>query len=287
METTAVNNVNKESFLSADDNNAAVILLVEKACEQYQHCFYKKNVPLSYIKFFMFEFKKYKSSFKDKLQTFYAQYKKNKITALDMARIYDDSYYGQSDGISENKKGAYLVFNHNISTLFSNEMRGVTNASISDFVENILNICKKIDLSKENVSFKQLYEDFLIEEYIFDNDFSAIPEKVAKKDEDDEPKTEDSTSSELVGDAIEDNYQSGGKITKIIIPKIPLPSEYPVDMNKPRINKSKVASRFVSPAKQIIFINKNKIIGIKYHKVFIESRKTAPKRSSSKFNWDF
>ena len=43
METTAVNNVTKESFLSADDNNAAVILLVEKACEQYQHCFYKKT----------------------------------------------------------------------------------------------------------------------------------------------------------------------------------------------------------------------------------------------------
>ena len=47
----------KQNFLISDENSTITIMLVEKACEQYYNHFKKPNVPFSYIKFFIEEFK--------------------------------------------------------------------------------------------------------------------------------------------------------------------------------------------------------------------------------------
>jgi hypothetical protein len=102
---------------------------------------------------------------------------------------------------------------------------------------------------------------------------------VAPTEEDKEPE-----SKLLVGNRLDDNYQNSGKITKIVIPKLDLPTEYP-SINNSRIVRFVHIASICTPAKEIVFINRHKIVAIKYSSKFIDKRK--PQKPKSKFNWDF
>lgn len=277
-----------KEFLFDDNNSTAIIILMENACIQYQDLYKKNNVPYSFIKFYFKEFEKYSPLFSYNLKQFYNNYLKMHITVEDLIDRYNRSHYSQHEGTIRGKQDSYLVFPNHVINTFSNDMQQVTNTAISAFAQNILTICKKINNKDELVNNKELYDNFLIQEYILNNNFDYIkpinePRNIAKAKavKNEEPEDNDKT---LIGEALEDNYQSSGKITRIIIPKLNLPSAYPSDIDSSRVNKDrKRATKLSSPAKQIIFINKNRIVNVKYSSGFINKRT----KKQNKFKFDF
>lgn len=274
----------KDEFLFADDNSTACIMLVEKACNQYQTLFNKNDVPFSYVEFFVEEFNKYQSLFGEKLRDFFEKYSSLGLSAEDLVIRYTKSFYSQSIDVSSTKEEKFLVFDSPIRTSFSDSMKEVTSTAISSFVSNLLNICKKIDMQDEILNPAELYERFMIKKSVLNSEYAQkILEKGRKKYAGD--KVAEQVSKTLVGNQIDDKYQTG-KITKVVIPKLGLPTNYPVNLEESRIIASKRATSICSASKQIIFINKNKIVNIKYSSAFIEKRKKKPKTNKN-FNWDF
>lgn len=296
---------NKNQFLYADDYSTATIILVEQACSQYQRVFDKNDVPFSYIEFFLSEFNKYSSLFEGKLKDYYNGYKFLGLTVTDLINRYKRSYFSQHKSIKTTKDESYLVFNSHIETSFTKNMRKVVNTNMSTLAENIIHVCNKIEKQDELVSLVELYEMFMIDKFILSHDFGQNVKTVSKvktsgksqvekadslitntdnSSNDKSNNINKTSSTTLVGNAIKDEYQNKGKTTRVIIPKLKLPSNYPI-YETSRVEKSKRARVFLSPAKQIIFINHHKIVAVKYSSNFLEKRK--PKKAKKKFDWDF
>ena len=64
-----------------------------------------------------------------------------------------------------------------------------------------------------------------------------------------------------------------GKVTKIIIPKLKLPSAYPKTVTFNRYNSNFRARNFVSASRQILMLNDLKVNGVAYSSNFVEKRK--------------
>lgn len=272
----------KLDFLVQPDNVTATIILVEKAVEQYQNAFKKLNVPYSYVGFFCAEFNKYSGLFTNKLKDYYDGFIKFNVKTEDLIEVYVKSKYSQHSAVKNKKDETWLCFDSNIILSFTKEMRQVKNLNMSTMVENIINVCSKIDHQDELVGIVDLYEQYMINEFL-KSYASEIKEKITKskastnKDED--------KNKKLVGDAIDDIYQSHGRVTRVVIPKLNLPTAYPVDLENSRLTANKRARKFSTPANQIVFVNRKKIVAVKYSPNFAfkrtESKKTKP------FNWDF
>ena len=271
----------KFNFLYNDDNTIAIIVLLENACAEYQSQIGRKNVPYSYIKFFLSEFEIYNALFEPKLKSFYDEFKTLDISVDDMVERYTHSFYDQSVDTLSDSEDKFLIFNGPIDTSFTNDMQEISNSYAGSITKNILTICKKMNSHDEILNKAELYERYMIKEVILRQDtikkFIRIKNASIQEDSD-KPK-------ELVGDAVANNYQSG-KITKVVIPKLNLPSAYPVGNGQSRLETKYHSKSFFSPSKQIIFINKHKIVNIKYTEAFLNKRKVK-KSPNKKFNWDF
>lgn len=272
---------NKTSFLASHENSTAAILLIEKACEQYQNTFNKLNVPFDYIEFFCEEFNKYSGLFTNKLKDFHDGFVKYSVTPEDLIEIYATSHFSQHSEIKVTKNTKYLCFKHPVVLTFTKEMRQVKNLNISTLVENIVNICYKLSKQDELLSLVDLYEQFMIRKFLADYKFKKLNtdtqiESKSGSQEDD--------NNMLVGNSIDDIYQSEGKITRIVIPKLKLPSAYATDQENSRVLANRRVFHFCSPAKEIVFINRKKIVAVKYTTDFIERRQEKKKK---KFDWDF
>ena len=276
----------KLQFLLTDDNTTAAIILIEKACEQYQNLYNQTDVPYSYIDFFCQEFNKYSGLFTNKLKDFYDNFTIYGVTNADLIDRYVKSFYAQHEGVRVEKEEAYLCFKEPIVLSFTKEMQNITNQQVSTMVENIINICHKIDTQDELVNLIDLYESYMMDKFIDNYDFKFKAPKQEPADLPAEP--EQNTTSDavtLVGDPLENKYQSHGRVTRVVIPKLNLPSSYPINLEESRLTAGKSAKKFCSPAQQIVFINRKKILTVKYSNKFLEKRTKEKKKK--KFDWDF
>ena len=121
----------KDAFLISDNNSTIIIMLIEKACEQYYNHFHKTDVPYSYINFFVEEFYKYSALFENRLKDFYNSYNRLGIDVDDLIKRYVDSYYARNESIRLSAEDKYLVFEGPIATPFVDTMRETINVPVS------------------------------------------------------------------------------------------------------------------------------------------------------------
>lgn len=273
----------KLDFLVQPDNVTATIILVEKAVEQYQNAFKKLNMPYSYMGFFCSEFNKYSGLFTNKLKDYYEGFVKYDVRTEDLIEVYVKSKYSQHSEVKHKKHENWLCFNSNVILSFTKEMRQVKNLNISTMVENIINVCSKIDHQDELVGIVDLYEQYMINEFLKGYTIN-VKEKIEKSKI--TPVQDDAKDKKLMGNAIDDIYQSHGRVTRVVIPKLNLPISYPVDLENSRLTANKRAHKFSSPARQIAFINRKKIVAVKYSTTFVLKRQE-DKKKKKPFNWDF
>lgn len=269
----------KLDFLVSPDNVTATIILVEKAVEQYQNAFKKLNMPYSYVGFFCSEFNKYSGLFTNKLKEYYDGFIKYNVQTEDLIEVYVKSKYSQHSGVKNKKHENWLCFDSEIILSFTKEMRQVKNLNISTMVENIINVCSKIDHQDELIGIVDLYEQYMINQFLKGYTIN-VKEKIKKA----KPVVEDDKNKKLIGDAIDDIYQSHGRVTRVVIPKLSLPTAYPIDLENSRLTANKRSRKFCTPARQIVFINRKKIVAVKYSPYFAFKR---TENKKPKFNWDF
>ena len=83
----------------------------------------------------------------------------------------------------------------------------------------------------------------------------------------------------LTGERLNISKQKG-KITRIIIPKLKLPTAYPKTVTFNRFNSNFRARNFVSASREILILNDLKINGVAYSDNFVEKRKAINNESA-------
>ena len=248
---------------------------------QYQNIYpsiTKKEIPLTFVEFYITEIKKYDYMFRKETKAFFDSFD-NKSPKFDiMAEIYKKSYFSQLKKIKVINNEKYLIIpNFNILD-YTEEITNSSNKEVADTVANIVKITEHINNSDEIVDYNKCFESFTIakiirksefQEYsgkskvvlnIFDNTASESTISAVKKAE------------RLTGERLNLSKQKG-KVTKLIIPKLKLPTTYPKTTTFNRFNSEFHVRNFVSASRQILILNDLRINGVSYNESFVEKRK--------------
>ena len=159
-------------------------------------------------------------------------------------------------------------------------MSNNSNKSTESAIQNIKKITEHINDSDELISFGKKYENFMISEIVRQNEFngsyngkSILVLNVYDNSESPHIVSATKRAERLTSERINISTKSG-KVTKIVIPKLKLPSSYPKAVSS-RYDSRYKARNLVSASRQILILSDLKINGVAYSTNFIEKRKAA------------
>lgn len=267
-----------EDFSSSGINMMVVATIFNQAITKYISIYNKKEIPLSFVEFYANEIQNYDYMFKKETKAFFDGYKKNSPKFDILAEIYKNSYFSIIKGIKSIHGEKCLLTKSLTPTDYTNDIVTSSTKEVADTVSNIIKITEHINTSDEIVDYNKCYESFMIARIIrktefnefngkskvilniFDNTASESTISAAKKAE------------RLTGERLALSKQKG-KVTKLIIPKLKLPTTYPKTTTFNRFNSEYYVRNFVSASRQILILNDLKINGVSYTEGFVEKRK--------------
>lgn len=281
------------TLLDSQRNINIANFITHDACQKYYKTYKSQWVPISFIEFNFEEYKRYDFMATESLKQFFERYTPEDLTAI------VENYYNSNYSIIKKKA------NRNDELCYYIDARFYIEAKLSDpdvlgrfdpeIYKNLDNISNHLDKSDEVLSLREIYENFMMRKVVLSYktkstgktiveqaQISATTSEATAK----EPPKESVADKMLVGTQIDIPNQKG-KVVKMFFPKLSLPSPYPILTDKSRINSEHRARRLASPDRQVAFINKYKINGVKYKTGFIEKRKAAQKPQKKKFDFDF
>lgn len=243
-----------------------------------------KQVPFSFIKFYFNSIRQSDELSKDTIvQKFF-----NQMYNLDLdiyCFIYYLTFRKDVKKVIEDKKRGYVFVLKNISqpsilNMYINE-KGVLASSLKNIQQQSAAFCAQAQHYVRNAY--QLYIENYAEYLTLALDREFLEQK--KKNAVAIRKSKDSES--LVSKAAELPENENKKISRLFIPSLPLPSDYPIGKN--RVHSSYHVSTITSMSKQIDLLSKYRINTVKYSKSFVELRIEAskPAQTAAKTrNWD-
>ena len=144
-------------------------------------------------------------------------------------------------------------------------------------ISNLIKITEHINESDEIIPFYENYENFMIAKMVKRSEFTDGNKGKSKVivniyNNDDSPQIISATkrAERITSERINISKQKG-KVTKIIIPKLKLPSVFPKSSFS-RYNSKFRARNFVSASREILILNDLKINGVAYSSNFIDKR---------------
>ena len=190
-----------------------------------------------------------------------------------IANIYIKSYFSQANSIKQKKNEKYLILNNNYINDFTDDMMSNSDKDIASAISNIMKITEHINHSDEN------YENYMISQIIKRSEFVDKYNGKSKVilniyNNSDSPQIISATkkAERLTSERLNLSKQKG-KITKIVIPKLKLPTAYPKTVTFNRFNSKFRARNFISASREILILNDLKINGVAYSNNFVEKRK--------------
>ena len=272
-------------------NTSIANFFCHDAVRTYYEIYQDAWIPESFFKFFMNECKKYSFTSTNDIRNFFKLYKDENLYPV----IFQ---YMNSDFSIINKKRQKEGENiYHIDTELD-----YINVSLGDelvygkFDKNLYtalqNISNHMHGGDELVSTKELYEKFLLKEFLASSKQGNAKignytvSKVFGKSQPAQEVKEGKKNEVLVSEKVDLPNQKG-KVVKIFFPRLSLPSAYPMSLEKSRVNSEVTAKKFMSIDKQVTLINHYKFNAIKYHKSFIDKRKAAQKPAKKKLDFDF
>ena len=286
MPTNDIHLINdlEESLLSTIERSDIADFITHEACRTYYKIYKKKNIPASFIKFIFNEYKNYVNFSNQEIKKFFKFYKDS-----DIDMIVVNYQRNQLSVIKDRKIISDQIFYRinpsiNINLNFSDdEIYGYTNPELFKTLKTISN---HINNNDELVSTKELYEKFMMREYLK----SASSSNKSSTNKNTEAATKRSiqtdSSGKLKGKTVDMPKQSG-KVSKLFFPRFNLPTTYPTPKTKSRINTPANISKLMKADDQIKFINQKQINGVKYSQKFIDKRIQLAKPTKKKFQFDF
>ena len=283
--TTQTNNFEEEyesPLLDTVRNANISCLIIHEACQTY-YSLYKTNwIPISFIEFYFEEYRRFDFLGKNFIEPFFKLYKE--IDTFSLIDNYINCHYSLIiDKKNKSSEIHFKITNNDYMQckMYKPEYLGMFDPALYKELEFISN---RLYNSDELISVKDAYEYFMLKRYVLDNDRKVEIKKAQIKAVEEVKKDENSVV--LVGAQVNIPKQSG-KVTKILFPKLNLPSPYPILLDKSRINSEFKVKKFTRTDQQVKIINKHEFNGVKYKLAFIEKRKAAKKPPKRKFDFDF
>lgn len=266
-----------ETFLSSDNNLLIIATIFQKAIEKHLSIYNESKVPLSFIEFYIKEMRNYDYLFRLQIKEFFEQYDKLAPNLEIIANIYNKSYFAQSSKILKADDEIYLELESTTTIDYISDIMNNSDKNIMSAVSNIVQITNHINNSDEIIPFYEIYENYMISSLIKKSEFNKYHGKskfilnIYDNSESPQIKSAIKKAERLTSERINLSKQKG-KITKIVIPKLKLPSAYPKTVSFNRFNSKYKANNFISASRQILILNDLKINGIAYSNNFIEKR---------------
>lgn len=275
----------KPSLFSSFKNVAISNYITHESVKTYHEVYNKTWIPESFIEFTFEEYKKYAFHSTKDIQEFFRLYSDSEISLI------LTNYMNSEFSIINKKRSRSGEHVYHVDTFLGNQnlslgdpnVNGYTNKSLYTALNNISHHIKNSD---ELVSIKELYEKFSLKRYLKTTEVekqSSITPKASKVAQNEIKKE---TSTVLVGEKSTIPVQKG-KVTKMFFPKLNLPSAFPTSQEKSRVNSEKTVRRFMKTDNQVALINKYQFNTVKYHTSFIDKRKHAQNKKSTKRKLDF
>lgn len=277
---------NDETFLSSSKNIMIVATIFQQAIFKHQSIYKsnykcKKNlfeVPLSFVEFYFNEIKNYSYMFRRQTKEFFENYDRVYPNFNIIAEIYVKSFFSQATEIKYRAGEGFLVLNKDKLNDYTSDMIETSSKDIVSSITNLLKITEHINQSDEIIPFYKSYENYMISQIIKKREFVnkyAGKSKVILNVYNNEirPHVISATkhAERLTSERINISAKKG-KITRIVIPKLKLPTTYPKTVTFNRYNSKFRARNFVSASRQILILNDLKINGVAYSTNFVEKR---------------
>lgn len=267
-----------EDFASSSINMMAVATIFEHAISKYVSIYHKKEIPLSFVEFYISEIQNYDYMFRKETKVFFESYLKT-LPKLDvLIEIYKQSYFSQIKAVRNFGNDKVFIIPSLVLKDYSSEIVRTSPKDVADTVSNIIKITEHINKSDEIVDYNKCYERFLISKIIRESEFeeysgkSKVVLNILDNTESESIITASKHAERLTGERLNLSKQKG-KVTKLIIPKLKLPTIYPKTTTFNRFNSEHHVRNFVSASRQILILNDLKINGISYSEGFVEKRK--------------
>lgn len=269
-----------ESFLSTPANMMIVQAIFQQAIKKYTEVYKTKEVPLSFLEFYFKEIENYNYMFRKQTKAFFDSYDKIGPNFNIIAEIYNKSYFAQSSKVVYRNNAGYLLLKSLETVDYFDEMLDNSEKDITSSIQNIKKITDHINNSDEIIPFEKVYENYMIAEAVRKSEFKKFEGKskviINVYDNDAKPQIISATkrAERLTSERV--NVASKhGKVTKLIIPRLKLPTTYPKSSTMSRFNSKYTAKNFISASREILILNDLKINGVAYNTNFVEKRKAA------------
>lgn len=267
-----------EDFSSSSLNMMVVATIFNRAISKYISIYHQKEIPLSFVEFYISEIRNYDYMFRKETKSFFEAYDKTTPKISVLAEIYKNSYFSQIKTIKRNNDEKMLIVPSLVLTDYTNEIINASSKDVADTISNIIKITEHINNSDEIVDYNKCYESFMIAKIIRETEFedyngkSKVILNIFDNTESESTISASKRAERLTGERLALSKQKG-KVTKLIIPKLKLPTTYPKTTTFNRFNSDYHVRNFVSASRQILILNDLKINGVSYTESFVEKRK--------------
>ena len=269
-----------ESFLSTPANMMIVQAIFQQAIKKYTEVYKSKEIPLSFLEFYFKEIENYNYMFRKQTKAFFDSYKDIGPNFNIIAEVYNKSYFAQSLKVFYKNNAGYLLLKGLNTVDFFSEMIDNSDKDITSSIQNIKKITEHINNSDEIIPFEKVYENYMISEAIRKAEFKKYEGKskvvINVFNNEAKPQIISATkhAERLTSERINVSKKQG-KVTKLVIPRLKLPTAYPKSSSMSRFNSKYSAKNFISASREILILNDLKINGVAYNTNFVEKRKAA------------
>lgn len=269
-----------ETFLSSSKNIMIIATVFQQAIGKFLDIYDKsKQIPLTFIEFYFNEIRNYDYMFRKQVKEFYETYDRVMPNFHIIAEIYVKSFYSQCTKIKNKFGQKFLIMNKDGLHDYIDDMVASSSKDIVSAITNLKKITEHINHSDEIIPFHKNYENYMISEIIKKAEFAEKYQGKSKVilnifDNTAKPHVVAATkhAERLTSERINVSSKRG-KVTKIVIPKLKLPTAYPKTVTFNRFNSAFKARNFISASRQILILNDMKINGVAYSTNFVEKRK--------------
>lgn len=268
-----------ETFLSSSRNIMVIATIFQQAIAKHVSVYKKKDVPLSFLEFYFSEIRNYEYMFRRQTKEFFNDFDIIKPNFEIISAIYLQSYFSQCTEMITKNGEKFLVLKNEYINDYTSDMINNSSRDIVQCITNIKKITEHINNSDEVIPFHKSYENYMIAEIVRKAEFqkkNTGKSRVILNIYDDEEKPQTVAAAKraerLTSERINISTKRG-KITKIVIPKLKLPTAYPKTVTFNRFNSDYRARNFVSASRMILILNDLKVNGVAYTDNFVEKRK--------------
>lgn len=276
-EMYAIELYSDETFLSSSKNLMIISAIFQKAFEKYTSIYRSTMVSINFIEFYLNEIELYDYMFTKQVKEFFDNLRSVSPNIEIIANIYLKSFFSQCSKLVFKHSDKYFILKSRQIVDFTDDIINNSDKGTASAVENIITIAQHINNSDEIIPFYEKYENFMISKIInqveFKNKYegkSRVVLRIINNDDSPRIQTALQHAEKLTSERLSLS-KSHGKVTKIIIHKLKLPSDYP--KLPQRFDFKHRAKNFISASRQILLLNDLKINGVSYSTSFVEKRK--------------